>query len=334
MSIRSALSPLLTLSALSLATGCSSTESTPTGVSSPPPSSPAPTAAPGALQAAHEAWLAGDFIAVGERIRDVLLDPAAGELAKENALELLDKSYEAQNGKLPSRFVFPVGFEAMTLGALRGQSKFGPYRALHLYARVKDGTAARITNIQVRRLPDEVLLDKASNRGEVRVRHDMPGFEDVLLEATRLSTLPDDGVIAIRIDVDGAPVVDTWVLARHLVSSAAPEVATPLPSTTLSDGNPMVRWTPFRSPEHAAYEDRTLSVHVQDEAAKKSAWDFWTGSPGEIGSVRIGEHGNAPKTSLEPSTYWLTVTMGEERRFGPIHLARRSTAGIPFNVVR
>ena len=64
--------------------------------------SPSAAATPGALEAAHKAYLEGDFTGMTERIRDVLLDPSAGALAKENAYELLDKAYEAQGGTLPS----------------------------------------------------------------------------------------------------------------------------------------------------------------------------------------------------------------------------------------
>src|SRR4051794_10682473 len=86
------------------------TDASPARQNEPPPP-PAAASAPGALQAAHDAYLEGDFLAVGDRVRDVLLDARSSELVKENALELLDKAYEVQKGKLPLRFVLPPGFE-------------------------------------------------------------------------------------------------------------------------------------------------------------------------------------------------------------------------------
>jgi hypothetical protein len=82
------------------------------------PRTAAAPAAPGALDAAHKAYLDGDFIAVTERIRDVLLDPSSGELAKENAYELLDKAYEVQGGKLPSVFKPPPDSSGSTSRAV------------------------------------------------------------------------------------------------------------------------------------------------------------------------------------------------------------------------
>lgn len=302
--------------------------------SEPAPAGPLPTSAPGALQAAHEAYLAGDFVALGERIHDVLLDPSSGQLAKENALELLDKAFEAQNGKLPSRFRFPEQIAGMELGVTRGQNVYSAYRAMYLWVRVPEGLAARVTNITVRRLPGEPLLDQAAGRGKVKLRHDKVGFEDIVLEAVNLESLPADGVFSIRIDIDGSPVVDTWVLGSRLVASSTPEVSAPTPSESLPSGNPTVRWTPFHSPESAAFEDRTLSVYIQDVKAKAAAWDLWTNAPGELGAVRVGEHDGAAKTKLAPGSYWLALTAGENRVFGPITIARKSQAGVPFNVVK
>jgi hypothetical protein len=299
-----------------------------------PPSSPSPTSAPGALQAAHEAYLGGDFIAVGERIHDVLLDPSSGELAKDNALELLERSFAAQNGKLPARFALPDQIGGMELGLMKGQAAHGEYRALYLFVRVRAGLASRVTNITVRHLPGDLLLDKASGRGKIKLRHDKPGFEDIVLEAINVESLPADGVFSIRVEIDGAPVMDSWVLGSKLVATTTPEIASPAPSESLADENPTVRWTPFHSPEHAPFEDRTLSVYVHDPKANKAAWDLWTDRPGDLAVLRIGDHDGTAKTKLAPGSYWLAFTAGENRSFGPVTLARKSQAGLPFNVVK
>jgi hypothetical protein len=297
-------------------------------------SGPAPTAAPGALQAAHEAYLSGDFVAVGERIRDVLLDPSAGSLAKENALELLDRSYAAQNGNLPSRFVLPSEIGGMELGLLKGQAPRSEYRSLYLWVRVRDSHAARVTNITVRHHPADLLLDQASGRGTITRRRETPGFEDLVLEATNVESLPTDGVLSFRIEIDGVPVVDTWAVGTKLVATTTPEIATPAASGALTDENPTVRWAPFRSAEYAPFEKRTLSVHVQDSKANTSAWNLWTDQPGELGAVRVGDHRDTAKTNLAPGSYWLALTAGENRSFGPITLSRRGQTGLSFSVVK
>src|SRR4051794_28695468 len=66
-----------------------------------------------ALDAAHEAYLAGDWIALGERVRDVLLQPNTPSSIADNAYALLDKAYEAQGANLPSAFVLPSDVKTM-----------------------------------------------------------------------------------------------------------------------------------------------------------------------------------------------------------------------------
>src|SRR5207249_6422064 len=118
-----------------------------------------PATIPSALSAAHEAYLEGDFVRMGERIRDVLLDPSADGRVKDNAYALLDKAYESQGGKLPSSFVLPPPFSGvMGFGVTRGTN---PHRSwFKTYATVPIRDASRLRGFTVKRLPDEVILDK------------------------------------------------------------------------------------------------------------------------------------------------------------------------------
>lgn len=311
---------------------CSGTQSSPADHTA---GGPEPTAAPG-LAAAHEAYMAGDFVAVGERIRDVLLDPASGQLAKDNALELLDKAYEAQKGKLPSAFAFPADVGGLEFGTMNGAHRYGTYREIHLWTRVRNGLAARITNITVRRLPDnDVLLDLASGRGKLRpVRHERPGWEDVVLSSVDLDRLPTSGVFSIRVEVDHAALFDTWFVANKLAATAMPEISSPAPAAVVSDNHPVIQWTPFRSPEWGPFDQRRLSVWVGDPKTNEQAWSLWQGEAGELSRVRIGDFEGAPKKALAPGSYWLTVTGGETRSFGPISIDRDGQTGVPFSVVK
>ena len=284
-------------------------------------------AAPASLEAAHEAYLKGDWLGVGDRIRDVLLDRSAGDLARANAFELLDKSYEATEGHMPSRFALPRGFLAMKLGSLRGQHAWATYRTIFLFLRFEKGLGAHVKDVTVRSLPaGTVVLDRAAGIGNLRVTP-QPDSDEVVLEAKDVAGPLPDGVTAIRVTLDDGREADTWVLARGMASSASPEIATPAPSATFADGNPTFAWAPFRSPEYATFEDRTLSVYVSDETSKKTAFDHWVWQPGELAKVKVD-----PK--LEPGSYWLALTAGEERGFGPVRLARSSQRGVPFSVVR
>jgi hypothetical protein len=103
---------------------------------------------------------------------------------------------------------------------------------------------------------------------------------------------------------------------------------------TFRDEHPPVTWTPFRSPEYAPWEWRTLGIYVSRESDDSVAWDYWTGEPGDLGEVRIGDHEGAEKTRLGPGDYWMMIAMGEERSFGPVRLVRGSRADGSFHVIK
>jgi hypothetical protein len=297
-----------------------------------PAATPAPAAAPGALQGAHDAYLEGDFLAVGERVRDVLLDTRSNDLVKENALELLDKAYEAQKGTLPSRFVLPPGFEGIKFSLVRDMNGPSVSFRTFLYGRTRD--ISHLKTVSVRRLPDEVLLDSTpgSGKGSLTPRHDKVGYDTFVVERV-LDALPADGVFVVRFDLDDGTSPEGWFISRSQSSSSTPELRTPVPSTSTSDAHPVVSWVPFRSPEYRPFEFRTLSVWVGLDGANAVSWDIWMENYGELGSVKVGAQPPAAKTSLIPGDYWLNVSCGEGRTFGPVAMTRESRAVAPFHVV-
>jgi hypothetical protein len=286
--------------------------------------------APSALIAAHEAYLGGDFVAMGERVRDVLLDSTSEPLAKENAYELLDKAYEANGGKLPAAFKLPAGFKGtMQFAVVHGANARSQYWRVFSRGPVKD--ASTIKNFTVKRLPDQVVLDKATGVGTWEVKHDTPGYEDFNIDSKWLDEPPKDGVFTVRIELVDGTVSEGWFIGRSLTSSATPEVRSPL-QQAFKDPHPPVLWTPFYSPEYKPFEWRTLGIYVSGPG-DVVAWDFWTGEPGDLGAVRIGDHPGEQKASLAPGDYWMMVGMGEERRFGPVRVIRSSRTDGSFHVV-
>lgn len=283
-----------------------------------------------ALEAAHEAYLDGEYLALGEHVREVLTDPRASALAKENAFELLDKAYEARGGHLPSSFRLPEGFEHVTFGCIHGLGPSGPYYRVFLRGRGRGSAASRLAGVTLRREPEEVLLDKRSGKGDYKLRKEEKDFVDFVLEAP-VQAPPAAGVFTIRLELDDGAVQEGWFPANAFVSTGMPTLRSPLGAVAIAETNPVVAWTPFRSPEWRPWEKQSLSVYVS--RGDDHAWDFWAWEPGDLGEVRIGDHPGAARASLTPGEHWLVLAISEQRRFGPVAIARLSQRVEPFRVV-
>jgi hypothetical protein len=294
---------------------------------------PAPADAPPALGAAHDAYLAGDWAEMNDRLRDVIVDPRAGELAKDNAFALLESAYDATKGKLPARNAVASDVSLVSFGVLNGMTAFGPHRLIFLDLHVAPGRGAHVTNARVTRLPGDVMLDASAGLGTLRAVHDSKEYDEVKLERRQLDVLPDRGAFAIEIAFDDAKTVETFVLASKLVASAQPEVTSPLANAVLDDPRPEITWQPFRSPEIAPWETRGTWIGISHGPKDELAWSFYEWDAGERARVRVGEPGTTP-ASLAPDSYWIDFMAGEERRFGGVRISRLSSTARPFRVVR
>jgi hypothetical protein len=320
-------SVLLTCSAMGLS-GCAS------AIGEEASRDPLPAAVPGTLTAAHEAYLDGDFVALGERVRDVLLDPGATPRVKQNAFELLDKAYEVKGGALPSAFKLPAGYGGLQYVIFHNMTPQGPSYQVHLRVLARD--VSHVTGLTVRRLPDETLLDKATGKGHSQIRHD-PGtsaaqLDELVLDSGPIATPPADGVIAIRLELDDGTVAEGFFIAQALASTTTPEVRSPAPWASVTDPNPEVTWAPFRSPECAGFEQRGLGVQVQREGESPLAWEVWSNKPDERSTVRLGSSVGVGRAALTPGDYRVMVVASETRAFGPVAISRASRTFRPFHV--
>jgi hypothetical protein len=292
---------------------------------------PEPADAPAELGLAHEAYLVGDFVEMGDRLREVIANPRTGELARDNAFALLESAYEATHGELPARFTLPKAVQVMTLGVLNGAHPFGAHRAIYLDMHLVEGRAAHVRDIRVTRLPSEPILSLAGGLGTFHVEPAANGVEDVKLELRDVDVLPDDGAFAIAVEFDDAPAIDAFVLADKLVASTLPEVTSPQAASVLDDPQPEIAWRPFRSPQFASWEKRALYVGVS--GGPDIVWQFYEWQPGERSGVRVGESGTGA-ARLEAGAYWMQVMCSEKRMFGGIHVSRDAVTARPFSVVR
>lgn len=285
--------------------------------------------APSSLDAAHQAYLEGRFVDLAELVRAVLLDPSAGSLAKENALELLDKVYEVTKGRMPSRFE-TNGIPSLNLSViLHTRPEAPPWFTVYLYAAT--GKDEAIHTMRLASALGGELLDFQRGLGEA-TRKD----EGFALEA-KVDNPPGDGVYDIDVLTKGGKSAKGWVILRKMVATAAPDVLSPSPSFVFAEATPTLRWAPYRTADYVGYEGRTLSLWLREEQLSTPAWDYWTDHPGELSSMRVCDapatgHTAARCQTLEPGGYWLSVTASEQRWFGPITLSRAGQTRVPFSV--
>ena len=279
--------------------------------------------APASLQAAHDAYLAGNYALVARHIRSVLLDPSSTDVAKENAFELLDATYVATNGRIPTAYELPSAVKHMQLGVQHGESKFGSYRSFHLWARLVPGFGPKVTEMRVDRADGTTLFKTGMPDTTFEVKGSLE--DEVVLNAKEVASPLPDGVYTVHLAINGAPLVDTWIIARHLESSAAPNVTSP--GSVIGESAPTVTFEPFHSPEYADYEARSLAFYIEEKDTRAVKWTRWTGKPEELDGAATG-------TPLTAGSYWLAVTAGERRGFGPIELERGSQRAMSLEVVR
>jgi hypothetical protein len=320
---------LLVCGAMSLG-GCAS------AIGDEPTKDPAPPAVPGTLSAAHEAYLDGDFVALGERVRDVLLDPGSTDRVKQNAYELLDKAYEAKGGALPSSFTLPAGYGGLQYVIFHNMTPQGPSYQVHLRILARD--VSHVVGLTARLLPDETLLDEATGKGHFEVRHD-PGvsaakLDELVLDSGPIAAPPADGVISLRLQLDDGTVAEGFFIAQALASTATPEVRSPAAWASVEGPNPRVTWVPFRSPECADFERRMVGVQVRRDGEDPLAWEQLSKKPEELSEVRLGSAAGVGRDALTPGDYRVAVVAAEMRSFGPVDILRGSRTFQPFHVTR
>jgi hypothetical protein len=278
----------------------------------------------GALAAAHEAYLADDDLALGERIREVLIDPGSSESEKANAFELLDKAYQVRGGRLPSNFKLPHGFGEFQFACRRFISpNRTPFYQLRFAGRAHD--VSHVKGVTVTRLPNEVLMDEATGKGSFGIRRDPDdtsrGLEAFYIDSERMDAPLQDGVVSLRVELDDGTVSEGFVIVRDLVPDTTPEILSPAPDETLSDANPTVRWSIPRSTSASTtgLSRRNMNMWVARLSDGSAVWAFGSNNP-DLNEVRIGSSAGKPTTALMPGDYWLGLDAVEGRMFGPVEV--------------
>jgi hypothetical protein len=159
------------------------------------------------------------------------------------------------------------------------------------------------------------------------------GLVEVELESDETDVPLEPGVYEIRLEIAGADSEGLWFVLHDQVASSTPVVGAPLAGAQVQSRNPTVSWDDPVRPEDRAYESTSVFVMVLDLASyphADSAWSLWTSSP--LRMTVLGSDAGQGVTALDDGNYWLSVTYGRHRRFGPITIGRLGRTALPFQV--
>ncbi len=288
-----------------------------------------------ALAAAHTAYLDGDLDRTVQAARAVLEDPATPEVGRANVLALIDAAWAAGRGKLPADWTVPAAILHLRVASIRKQEPESVSYRLEIGGTTADPAA--LGQVRITHGSGRVVLDRHEGRGTWSVTPEPDGTFFFELEGPETGSPTPAGLYLLDMEVAGEDTRGWFILTSH-VASEAPPVRAPSEGQTFTTGRPTLRFDDFRSPEFRSHERRSLGIYAvrlqpggPDGRDYHVVWHRWIGSPA-LTELTLGVDGDMPDTVLEDGDYWLALSFGERRRFGPLKVVRTSRTARPFQV--
>lgn len=290
---------------------------------------------PGPIGRAHAAFLARDYGAMANHLKETLADPTSSEAMRQNAVELLEKAYSVKSGSpIPVDWTLPKEITDMKV-KVRHTRRFeqGAY-GLKVQGNMLERNL--IQQLQIIRYPDQIVLDRKGKIGdwsEIEEPKDGIYFE---LDGPNTPEPAADGLYLLNLEMRDGRVVNGWFILSHLVSSETPTVLSPAHGQHFTTANPTFKWDNFYSPEYQSFERRNLWMGITTAEpptfAYNEVWTLFEPSPTRT-EVTVGTEAAAMGVKqLKEGRYAVLVGYSEIRRFGPLKLARGSLTVIPFSV--
>lgn len=300
------------------------------------PSSPRSPTVRQDVERVHLAWLEGDSLELVRAVRDVLLEEDSSPAERQNVLEVLERAWEDAEGHLPADWTLPDAVADLHFRQIRVEEVDGIRHQVVLAGRLRDADA--VSRAVLLRADDgAIVLDSQREPGGLHVDEPAPGdplryFE---VEGPELSEPPSPGVYLWRLTLSSGEEREGWFIAHASSSTASPQVWAPGEGEVVTSRQPHAAWEDFRSPEHRPYEARTLGLYLVQRTGRgefAARWSSWSGEAGGTHDAVLGSATDGPAVELDDGAYWLAVTYGERRSFGPLQLVRASRTLRHFRV--
>ncbi|MEW5850168.1 MAG: DUF2861 family protein [Myxococcota bacterium] len=280
-----------------------------------------------ALVEAHEAFAEGDYLRMTRKLRETLEQNPEDEHVRRNALDLLERAYALNGGRVPADWKLPAGVQSMRLSVARKAD--GEEFRIRLSGEL--ARAGIVEELRLVQFPSRVILDKRAGVGiweERQPAGEEPEYE-LVLDDQRDPI--EEGLYTLHIATTDGHAVDGHVIVSNVVATATPVIRSPVPGETLRSDEVRYQWDDFVSPQRKAYEWRGLWVGVARCAPPAYAWDEVWG--------QYFEHPNAASPDelrakpLPAGRYFMYLSFKETRAFGDVKVRRESNNAVPFHVV-
>lgn len=284
---------------------------------------------------AQQAYLEGDLSRAIQAAKSAYMQMGRNSVAQKNILQL---AQQIQTMKLP--VVMDVGWtlpseikdmrvsvaRRLDDGAIRNKMTVGgSYKSV-----------GEITNFQVIRYPDTVVLDKQKNIGHFEDSEDN-GEAEYYYSSQSSPFMVTPGLYLLKISTKSGSTVDGWFFITDEDNSTAnPQFVGFDGSPVFNSTTPQVSWQDFFSPQFRADRDyRMVSLWVGKQNEDSGKFNFWT-SDMTTKSILLAapvnpDHGWT-RGPLTDGAYYVLLNYNEARRFGPIRIVRRSETVKYFSV--
>jgi hypothetical protein len=287
------------------------------------------------LQNAHKAFVAGHMKAMVQHITTVLQSGDGPE--SKNALKLMNKALEVNNGNLDADFPLPEEIEGMRVFVSRRSSEYDDtYRVgMKISSKVQIG----VTQMKLVRYPDTVVADKQAKIGKWEENYDEKYKEySFKVSGVKQNDPIQEGLYFIQLELTNGKKADGYVILTDMNASTLPELQSPYVGEVYKTAVPTFKFKNYFSPEYKPNERRNLSLGIgQDLTEWKDVWEIWVPIPTLEQTTVCAKPSEGEVSTecnhLEDGKYSLYLNYQERRRYSnKIQLSREASISRAFSV--
>lgn len=284
---------------------------------------------------AQQAYLEGDLSRAIQTAKMAYLQTGRNSVAQKNILQL---AAQIQTMKLPVRmdvgWALPEEIKDMRVAVARRLDNGAIRNRMNVGGSYK--SVGEITNFQVIRYPDTIVLDKQKNIGHFEDSEE-DGEAEYYYSSQSSPFTVTPGLYLLKLSTKSGSNVDGWFFITDEDNSTAnPQFVGFEGTPVFNSPTPQVSWQDFFSPQFRVDRDyRMVSLWVGKQNDDAGKFNFWTtdmNTKSILLAAPVNPENGWTRGPLVDGDYYLLLNYNEARRFGPIRIVRRSETVKYFSV--